>query len=464
MTIRKLWLVILILVSVLSVGINSMILTALTDQYFKDYLIESYETHINQILEYTQKTLGSTDVSYQQMEMELETHLTDPIIGLKLYNTQGELLIEVDDEDYMSNNMMSGMMTRRMDSNLSKSSSSEIRQYNIMDNGVIIGVLNVSLHSIAENSFVARRFKTSLLKNSIISIVIVAVLVVLIGLIISKKMSKSLGETARMASDIQMGGRSKLGKTNIKEVNAIRDSLEELDTRLKLKQKSRKALIDQLVHQTRTPLTILKSHIEAIEDGVIELTDSEIEICQNQITNITSIISSMSGMIDANKEVEEINIEEVEIRKLMDQIISGLRPQFNKKSIELEISSYPEINVFTDKYKLSQSIFNVITNAYKYTMPEGAVSISYFIENQRLVLEILDTGVGISEEDQKKIFNAYYRGDTNLSTKGDGIGLYIAQENISILCGHIGVESELGRGSTFRIELPLDNQKNTELS
>jgi len=455
MSIRKLWLLILILVSVVSVGINSLILTSLTDNYFKEYLTESYDSHIDQILEYAQKSIISEDTSFQQMKMELETHLTDPIIGFKLYNTKGELLIEVDDDSYVSENMMSGMMSNRMNMLFSESSSNEIRQYNIVDNDEIIGVLNVSLHSIAENSFVAWRFKASLLTNSFISIIVVSILVIILGLIISKKMSKSLRETAMMASSIQIGEINKMEKTSIKEVNAIRESLEELDTRLKLKQKSRKTLIDELLHQTRTPLTILKSHIEAIEDGVIELTNSELEICQNQISNITSIISNMSGMIDANKEVEEINIEEVDIEKLLNQIISGLMPQFNKKSVKLDIISNSGLKIQTDKYKLSQSIFNLLTNAYKYTMPLGAVSISYFVIDQILVLKIQDTGIGITKEDQKKIFNAYFRGDTNLSTTGDGIGLYIVRENITKLGGCIEVHSELDIGSTFKIELPV---------
>lgn len=453
MTIRKLWLFILITVSVLSVGINSLILTSLTDNYFKDYLTENFDTHINQILDYTQKTLISDKTSYLQMKMELETHLTDPIIGLKLYDTKGVLLIEVDDDDaYMSNNMMSG----RMGSMLSNDSRSEVIKYNIYDDNELIGILNVTIESVAENSFVALQFKESLFRNSIISIAIVLVLVTVLGLIISKKMSKSLRETAEMASAINIGETNKIKKTSIKEVNAIRESLEELDVRLKLKQKSRKTLIDELLHQTRTPLTILKSHIEAIEDGVVELTDSELEICQNQITNITSIISNMSGMIDANKEVDEINIEDVDLNKLLNQIVSGLMPQFNKKSIKLEVISNSKLKIQTDKYKLSQSVFNLLTNAYKYTMPQGNVVISYCIVDKTLVLKIKDSGIGITDQDQKKIFNAYFRGDSKLATKGDGIGLYIVKENIEKLSGSVEVSSELNIGSTFIITIPIN--------
>jgi signal transduction histidine kinase len=98
-------------------------------------------------------------------------------------------------------------------------------------------------------------------------------------------MSASLRDTAKIASDIQLGEISSVKGTSIKEINAIRESLEELDTRLRLKQKSRKILVDQLVHQTRTPLTILKSHLEAIEDGLVAVDEEEIRIFQKEGTS-----------------------------------------------------------------------------------------------------------------------------------------------------------------------------------
>ena len=91
-----------------------------------------------------------------------------------------------------------------------------------------------------------------------------------------KKVSKSLKNTAKIATGIQIGEETIEKSSSIKEVQAIRDSLSELSTRLKLKQRSRKTLIDELVHQTRTPLAVLKSHIEAIEDGLIVADKEEL--------------------------------------------------------------------------------------------------------------------------------------------------------------------------------------------
>lgn len=458
MTIRKMWLFVLILVSVLSVGINTIIVTTLTDKYFTDYLKESYDIHIEQIIDYAQTTLSDEDVSYKQMAVELETHLNDPIIQIKVYSAEGDLLIDVEDDYHITGNMMSGNMSSMMQ-NMMNDSSNEVLQYEVINEGKVIAILNVTLHSVAEKSFVALQFKGSLLLNSIYAILISIVLSIVIGFFVSKKMSGSLRDTAKIASAIQLGQVASVKNTSIKEVHAIRESLEELDSRLKLKQKSRKSLVDQLVHQTRTPLTILKSHLEAIEDGLIEVNEEEIRTCQNQIENITTIITNMSGMIDASKENDTINIEEFEINQMLKQITIGLKAQFTKKNISLELVTKDKLMVHTDKDKLSQSIYNILTNSYKYTKENGDVRVSFVHVNDHLVIKIQDTGIGIAMDEMNKIFNAYYRSSKALQTEGDGIGLYIVKGNIERIGGNISVTSKVKVGSTFSIEIPINYSK-----
>lgn len=455
MSIRRLWLIILITVSIISVGVNAFILATLTDRYFTDYLKESYATHVEQIVDYTKETLIRNDVSYSQMAIELESHLDDPIVGIKLYDPAGKLLVEVEDYNYVTGNMMNSRMMDRM----MGSTSDEVNQITIANDEEVLGIMNITVHSVAENSFVARKFKASLVTNSAYSILVTTGISLIIGIFVSHKMSNSMLETAEMASDIHLGKISKLKKTTIKEVYAIRESLMELNTRLKLKQKSRKSLIDQLVHQTRTPLTILKSHLEAMEDGVVEVKDSELSTCKNQIDNITTIISNISSMIDAEKDVEEVVIETFEFNHMLKQIIIGLKAQFDKKEISLKLVSTDTVQLSTDKYKLSQSIYNILINAYKYTEKKGRVNVSYIIKNEKLLIKIQDTGIGIPKEEQSKIFQAYYRSNRNSQIDGSGIGLFIVRENLSLIKGEISVNSQVDVGSTFLIEIPTRLKK-----
>ncbi len=455
MSLRKLWLIILVIVSVVSVAINTWIFAYLTDRYFSDYLNESYDLHVNQILDYTQAALKA-DIPYEYMLIELESHLNDPIIALKLYDAEGNHLLEVSSDYYLNPQMGEGMMGRHMMEQMWTPSSEEVHQYEIIVDGEKAGIMNITSHSLAENSFVARRFKDALFSNSLIAVAITVGIATLVGIVVSQMMSRSMHDTEELANNIQLGQSVQMKSSGIQEINGIRESLMELNARLKLKQKTRKTLIDQLIHQTRTPLTILQSHIEAIEDGVVKIDKKEIQTFKNQISDITSIISNMSSLIGASKDTDEIKIEAFEVSTLLKQMKQGLIAQFMKKNIELNILSTQEITLKTDKYKLSQSIYNILVNAYKYTQAQGRVNISYELEHDRLLLRIQDTGMGIMQEDFDKIFSAYYRSAGVADIKGDGIGLYIVRENIQSIKGRVFVESVIGEGSTFTIDIPIN--------
>ncbi|MBM7833313.1 ATP-binding protein [Clostridium sardiniense] len=212
-------------------------------------------------------------------------------------------------------------------------------------------------------------FKKTLVMNSLIVSAIVIFLAIIISLYISKKTVDDLKKTEELAQNINLGNDTNIKLSSIKEIRFIQVSLQELSSKLKLKQKGRKKLLDEMIHQTRTPLTILKSHVEAYEDGILELNSSECNILEDQIDNVTSIISNMSEMIEGEKDLE-------------------------------------------------------------------------------------DTGIGIKKEDLKRIFEAYYRGVNTNKIKGEGIGLYVAYENIEAIKGKIEVESKYGIGTKFIIMLP----------
>lgn len=451
MTIKRQWLLVLVLVAIFSVCVNSFVLSSLTNKYFKDYIKENYQNHFDQIVEYSTNALKDKDFSANQMAIELETHLVDPITRIKVYDKNGALIADVsaDKQTFNGKGMMNGMMGRMKNAQLE-----EVDHAEILDDSEVIGQINITKYSSAENSIATWMFRSSLIKNSIFSIGIVLIFAFIIGILVSRRMSKDLIYTADMAQNIDIGNNTVTLHSKVKEIRVIQQSLDSLQSRLKLKQKSRKTLIDELVHQTRTPLTILKTHLEGIEDGVINMVPEEIRICENQIENITTIISNMSGMIDAERFEDNLHVEEFEFNQLIRQIANGLKVQFEKKRIELKFTEQQKIMISSDQYKLSQAIYNILTNAYKFTEPNGRVLLYYQVTTDSLLFTIEDNGPGMSKEDQIRIFDAYYKGNNKLDSSGEGIGLYIAKENLTSIHGSIAVESKLNNGSKFIITIP----------
>ncbi|MHC1719928.1 MAG: sensor histidine kinase [Clostridiaceae bacterium] len=452
MTVKRQWMLVLILSAVLSVAINSIVLSTLINRYFINYSTDNYNTHVSQLVEFSEKALVEGEYSQQQIVMQLETHLSDPINQIRLYDASGNLLANVSSGRHQIKGVMGNGMMNRMMGNPSE----EVDSVDIINNGAVLGSLNITRYSSIGNSLETRKFMVSLIGSSFLSFGIVFVLIFFIGIFISKKMSKDLMLTAQQAIDIDLGNTNNIPKSHVKEIRTIQQSLETLQAQLKLKQTSRKKLIDELVHQTRTPLTILKTHLEGLEDGIIRFTPEEIRTCEAQIDSIASIITNMSGMIDADKDIDTVNIEQLELNQMLKQIVGGLKVQFDKKAVVLQLLSHQKMLVKTDQHKLSQVIYNILTNAYKYTNSSGRVTVDYKQTGDEILIVIEDTGSGIKEEDRLKIFDAYFKGSNSVNTTGDGIGLYVAKENLKKINGTIDVESEPGVGSKFIIRIPKE--------
>lgn len=455
MTVKRQWMLALILSAVLSVIINTFVLSSLINNYFVDASTSNYEHHYQQIAEFAKKAL-SENYTENQLAVQLETHLIDPIQEIKLYDADGNLLANVIDRPGMMNGkgygngmMGSGMMNRMMGR-----AQQEIDSAEISDNGAVLGRLDVVRYSSIGNSLQTRMFTFALIRNSVFSFGIVLVLMLLAGSLISRRMSRDLRNTAAMATNIDLGNETNFERSRVREIRIIQQSLDTLQSKLKLKQISRKRLLDELVHQTRTPLTVLKTHLEGFQDGVLTMTPEEIKTCESQIDSITAIIANMSEMIDAEKSLDTVQMEEIEISQMMKQVVGALNMQYDKKQIELALASHKKISVRTDRYKLSQSIYNILTNAYKFTAPGGKVTVSYEQAEEGLRIVIEDTGTGIAAEDREHLFDAYFRGANSAGVSGEGIGLYVVKENMDRIDGRIDVESEPGKGSRFILTVP----------
>ncbi len=461
MTIKRQWMLALILSAILSVIINTLVLSSLINNYFVDAQTSNYEHHYRQIAEFTKKAL-SENYTKTQLAVQLETHLIDPIREIKLYDANGELLADVVNRPGMmngkgyGNGYGKGMMGNGMMDRMMGRAQQEVDSTEISNNGAVLGKLDVVRYSSIGNSLQTRMFAFALIRNSILSFGIALALMIVIGTLISRRMSKDLRNTVVMATNIDLGNETDIERSKVREIRIIQQSLDTLQSKLKLKQISRKRLLDELVHQTRTPLTILKTHLEGFEDGVITMTPEEIKTCESQIDSITAIIANMSEMIDAERSVDAIQTEDIEISQLMKQVVGALKMQFDKKQIELILASHRKIGVRTDRYKLSQSIYNILTNAYKFTGPGGKVIVSYELQEEGLRIVIEDTGSGISPGDREHLFDAYFRGENSTGVSGEGIGLYVVKENMDRINGRVDVESEIGKGSRFILTIPSE--------
>lgn len=216
-------------------------------------------------------------------------------------------------------------------------------------------------------------------------------------------------------------------------------------------------LISDISHQTKTPIANIILYSQLLSEK--NLSD-ENTLCINELTAqaeklnflITSLIKSSrleNGIIAVSPKSQPID-------NMIFDVITQIKPAAESKNIDITYTSGDIIAVFDFKWT-SEALYNIIDNAVKYTPLNGTISINVISYQLFCRIDITDSGIGISKEDIPKIFSRFYRAENVSDIQGVGIGLYISREIISKENGYIKVYSNLEKGSTFSIFLPLKN-------
>jgi signal transduction histidine kinase len=208
-------------------------------------------------------------------------------------------------------------------------------------------------------------------------------------------------------------------------------------------------LTADLAHELRTPLACLQGGIEALIDGVWEPTPERLESCNEEIQRLTKLVTDLSLLTDLEWEYVKLNKTDFDIATLLEVTAAQFQAEAAQKGISLILDAESRIT-HADYDRLKQVFVNIISNALKNT-DEGSVT----LRNRGREITVKDTGRGIAPRDLSRIFERFYRADAsrNRQTGASGVGLTIARALVRAHGGDVTAESELGKGSVFRIFL-----------
>jgi len=232
--------------------------------------------------------------------------------------------------------------------------------------------------------------------------------------------------------------------------------------------KSREQLISTVSHDLKTPLSTIVGYSELLGNSDINTKQSYfVKNIKNSSEYITQLVQDL---LDFSKiEAGKIAIEKVPflLPEIIEDVAKNIQTVYKEKNIDLIINVDEKFQkrIVGDPFRLKQILTNIIGNAYKFT-EEGHIRIAaYANEDQTFTISIQDTGIGIEKVNQKLVFEEFAQANENIEKKygGTGLGLSICQKIISILGGTLSLESIYGKGSTFKVELPLifDNSQTT---
>ena len=213
-------------------------------------------------------------------------------------------------------------------------------------------------------------------------------------------------------------------------------------------------------HEIRTPLTLIISPLEKmLEMKVDDTMRSSFQIMYQNAIRILRLINQLMDLRALDKGKLKLKIEQVDIMEFIHNIMASFIGLANTRQIAFHMRANDELPpVFIDRDCLDKIIFNLLSNAFKFTPQGGSVTVDVQTEGtERLVISVRDSGIGISKEHQERIFEQFYQvRDGKQNTKiGTGIGLHLAKMMAELHHGSLDVESEPGKGCTFSIRIPL---------
>jgi signal transduction histidine kinase len=225
--------------------------------------------------------------------------------------------------------------------------------------------------------------------------------------------------------------------------------------------------IQNVSHELRTPLGIIHGHAELLTLGALgELQPGQresVEIITRRVRMLIDMVNDLTTMLAA--ETQELRREIINPAHLLFSMLDEYRLQAHQVTVTLKAEIAEEVPAIKgDLTHLRRMIDNLVSNAFKFTPPEGTVTLRLWSEENQVILEVADTGVGIPEEQLGRVFERFFQVDGKATRRqgGTGLGLALVKEIVEAHRGEVSVTSELGMGTTFRIVLPVAESVSSE--
>jgi PAS domain S-box-containing protein len=240
----------------------------------------------------------------------------------------------------------------------------------------------------------------------------------------------------------------------LKAANAELQRLDEIKT----------VFVSVAAHELRTPLTTIQGYLEMLLDDEFGPLDEAqrvpLQVVHRSACRLGQITRNLLDVTHIEAGRIELVLKPTDLAVLVEGIVAEMRPQLDEKGQQLALTMSPRLPLaLCDETRAAQVIGNLLSNANKYT-PEGGVitvEVAPAVEEGFLQVTVADTGVGISQQDQAKLFQRFFRAGSAVETRtgGSGLGLYISRALVELHGGAIGFASELGQGSAFHVTFPI---------
>ena len=284
------------------------------------------------------------------------------------------------------------------------------------------------------------------------SLALLGVFALVISLVASRRVAKPVLELSAAAGDIANGDLTRrVAIHGQDEIGRLAANFNRMAESLEAQEKLRRRLVSGAAHELRTPLAIISGELEGMIDGVLPAGPEELRSMHEEAVRLTSILNGLDELTRAESSILNLRRELIGLKSFLSAITGRFERLFTEKNAVILLDCPDDLSLSADPDRLSQIVINLITNALKAIATGGRVSIIAAREQKTVRVEIMDNGVGISEEEMPHIFERFYKG----SGDGLGLGLAIVKELVSAHGGTVEIRSEVNKGARFILTFPV---------
>ncbi|WP_170311641.1 sensor histidine kinase [Vallitalea okinawensis] len=446
--------------SILVLGVTVLLLNLSFQFIFKNYIDDSRDKDIDRVIAQIEKTVEDQVVTQEEFQllnrlvnayqMVVTVTLEEEVVYQSASMRKGMISAPPEGED--ANQLLITKPRRALPLIPMDEENLVYKSYSIDSSDIMyqakVGVLSNNI------SEIDRHFLVTM--NVIFVFLFIAAIVatLFISKIISKKIVNPILSIKKQTANIYKKEYQQVSSinTDILELRELSKDVEELANELEIQENYQQQMTVDIAHELRSPLAVLRSHMEALIDKIWEPSPERLSRCYDEIIRLTTLVDDLNDLAMIERAGFYVELTKVDLKDIIKAICVNFESMYQEKDLYLKINLEDNLVMIGDSNRLKQIFINLLMNSLKYT-DQGGVEIKAYKEKDDVVVEIMDTGIGMRKEQLDFIFKRFYRTDSSRSRKtgGAGIGLSIVKGLVEAHNGRIQVESQFDQGTIFKM-------------
>ncbi|MCK8060901.1 MULTISPECIES: HAMP domain-containing sensor histidine kinase [unclassified Fusibacter] len=404
----------LLIALVLMIGFIFLTTTLVINQKFNTFLFKEHKDKLDMLEKQVLELItASTEEEFKTEFNELENILSGTGYILAIQSEEGQTIMvagEVRDHRNMMNRMISEKTEERT----------------LAVDGKTVGNLIIRYQGDFNASVAAMEFKQTLLISMSVAGILSAIFIILLGRHMSKKITAPVYGAIGVAQKVKRGDYKVVARKDcgIEELDELNRSIDTMAQSLSVQSQLRRRMMEQMGHEVKTPLSIVRTQLEAVKDGMVELDGDRVGQMLEEVHELSRLVEGLENAEELAEEFEQVHLENIELHDFLKAVVQRTEYNFSKRGLTVMLTQNVRPILYSDKIKLKSILLNLLVNAQKYALAPGFVSIKVERSGDFIEIAIHNKKTAEIELDVKQLGYAGYRGNRQ-SLDGRGLGLYI---------------------------------------